>query len=551
MKVYEALARAVAAEGTNDVFSVMGDANMMWLATIAGLDGVRNHHARHEAGALAMADGYARATGRVGVATVTCGPGLTNLATSLVAAVRYRVPLVLVAGDTPMGDTNGIQSLDQVRFAEACGARVRVVSSPARALQEVATAFRIARTERVPVLLDLPMDVQEQDLPGTYAYTPAAPAESDAGTFVPSDAVLDRLAGLLASADRPVVLIGRGAVEPDARDDVERLAARIGAPVATTLLAKGAWAGRPYDLGIAGTFSSSRTSGLLADADVVLAVGASLNEFTTVNGTLFGTARVAQIVDVALPVAHPSVRVDVQAVGLAGPTVRALDALLEAGGHRATGLRTEALLARLAEPEPRDDYATGTAEPDRLDPRDVAAVIDRGLADDELVIHGAGHFWAFTIHGVGGGRSRRFLFTNGFGACGQGLPVAVGAAAGRDDVPVTCIEGDTSILMNLQELDTTARLGLPLRIVIMNDGAMGAELHKLRVRGIDGEEAVIPDADLVGAATALGLRAIRPTTLADLELALKEDPAEGPILIDVPIAREVVALSGVTVPGYH
>lgn len=550
MKVFEALARACADEGTTDVFSVMGDANMMWLATIAGLDGVRNHHARHEAGALAMADGYARATGRVGVATVTCGPGLTNLATSLVAAVRYRVPLVLVAGDTPMGDTNGIQSLDQVRFAEACGARVRVVSSAARALQEVATAFRIARTERVPVLLDLPMDVQEQDLPAPYAYTPSGGTD-DSQAFVPSEEVLDRVAGLLANADRPVILVGRGALEPDATDDIERLARRIGAPVATTLLAKGAWAGREFELGIAGTFSSSRTSGLLADADVVLAVGASLNEFTTVNGTLFGAARIAQIVDVPQPVAHPSVDVDVQAVGLAGPTVRALDALLEAGGHAAQGLRTDAVRARLSEPEPRDDYATGTAEDGRLDPRDVAAVIDRGLADDELVVHGAGHFWAFTIHGVGGGRARRFLFTNGFGACGQGLPVAVGAAAGRDDVPVTCIEGDTSILMNLQELDTTARLRLPLRIIIMNDGAMGAELHKLRVRGIDGSEAVIPDADLVGAARSLGLRAVRPASLDELELALKEDPAEGPILIDVPIAREVVALSGVTVPGYH
>jgi acetolactate synthase I/II/III large subunit len=550
MKVYEALARAFVDEGTEDVFSVMGDANMMWLSTISGLPGVRNHHARHEAGALAMADGYVRASGRIGVATVTCGPGLTNLATSLVAAVRYRCPLVLFAGDTPGGDTDGIQSLDQVRFAEACGAEARIITSPRTALAEVARAFRTARVRRVPVVLNVPMDVQEQDLPGEYAYTPL-PVPAAGEGFLPDEPTVDRLAGLLASADRPVILIGRGALEPDIRADVERLADRIGALVATTLLAKGAWGRRPWGLDVAGTFSSSSTSGLLSEADVVLAVGASLNEFTTVNGTIFGSARIAQIVDVPTPVAHGTVRVEIQAVGLAGPTVRALDAMLAAGDHRSAGLRTPATAARLAEPEPRDDYATGAAAGDELDPRDVAAVIEDGLADEELVVHGAGHFWAFTIHALSGGSARRFVFTNGFGACGQALPVAIGAVVARRDVPVTCIEGDTSLLMNLQELETAARLRLPLRIIVMNDGAMGAELHKLRIRGAPVEDAIVPDPGFVAAAEALGVRAYRPRTLEELAKALIEDVTDGPVLIDVPISRDVVALSGVTVPGYH
>jgi len=550
MKVYEALARAFVDEGTTDVFSVMGDANMMWLSTISGLAGVRNHHARHEAGALAMADGYVRAGGRVGVATVTCGPGLTNLATSLVAAVRYRCPIVLFAGDTPGGDTDGIQSLDQIRFAEACGAAARIITSPSKALAEVALAFRIARTRRIPVVLNVPMDIQELDLPGEYAHTPLPFPAADEG-FLPDERTLDRIAGLLASADRPVIVLGRGALEPDVRDDIERLADRVGALVATTLLAKGAWGRRAWGLDVAGTFSGSRTSGILSEADVVLAIGASLNEFTTVNGTLFGAARIAQIVDVPTPVAHGSVRLEAQAVGLAGPTVRALDTMLAAGEIRSTGLRTPAMAARLEIEEPRDDYATGRAADGELDPRDVAAVIEAGLADDELVVHGAGHFWAFTIHALSGGSSRRFIFTNGFGACGQALPVAVGATVARRDVPVTCIEGDTSLLMNLQELETAARLGLPLRIIVMNDGAMGAELHKLRVRGAAVEDAIVPDPGFAAAAAALGVRAYRPETLEELAKALVEDVSSGPVLIDVPISRDVVALSGVTVPGYH
>jgi thiamine pyrophosphate-dependent acetolactate synthase large subunit-like protein len=550
MKVYEALAQAFVDEGTEDVFSVMGDANMMWLSTISGLPGVRNHHARHEAGALAMADGYVRASGRVGVATVTCGPGLTNLATSLVAAVRYRCPVVLFAGDTPVGDTDGIQSLDQVRFVEACGAEARLVNSPRTALAEVARAFRTARVRRIPVVLNVPMDVQEQDLPGDYRYE-RLPIHAAGEGFLPDERTLDRLAGLLASANRPVILLGRGALEPDVRDDIERLADRVGALVATTLLAKGAWGRRPWGLDVAGTFSGSRTSGVLSEADVVLAIGASLNEFTTVNGTIFGSARVAQIVDVPTPVAHSTVRIEIQAVGLAGPTVQALDAMLSTGGHVTTGLRTSAMAERLATSEPRDDYATGRTADGELDPRDVAAVIEDGLAPDELVIHGAGHFWAFTVHALSGGDARRFIFTNGFGACGQALPVAVGATVARDDVPVTCIEGDTSLLMNLQELETAARLRLPLRIIVMNDGAMGAELHKLRVRGAAVSDAVIDDPGFVAAAEALGMRAYRPRTLEEVAKAMLEDVSHGPVLIDIPISRDIVALSGVTVPGYH
>ncbi len=550
MKIYEALAQAFVDEGTTDVFSVMGDANMMWLSTISGMSGVRNHHARHEAGALAMADGYVRASGKVGVATVTCGPGLTNLATSLVAAVRYHCPVVLFAGDTPGGDTDGIQSLDQVRFAEACGAETRIVTSPRTALAEVARAFRTARTHHVPVVLNVPMDIQEQDLPGEYAYSPLPIPAAEEG-FTPDERTLDRIAGLLANADRPVILIGRGALQPDVRDDIEMLAERVGALVATTLLAKGSWGRRAWGLDVAGTFSGSRTSGILSEADVVLAVGASLNEFTTVNGSIFGSARVAQIVDVPTPVAHGSVRLEVQAVGLAGPTIRAIGAMLAAGEHQSTGLRTPAMAGRLMVEEPRDDYATGHAADGELDPRDVAAVIEQGLADDELIVHGAGHFWAFTIHALSGGSARRFIFTNGFGACGQALPVAVGATVARRDVPVTCIEGDTSLLMNLQELETAARLALPLRIIVMNDGAMGAELHKLRVRGAPVDDSIVPDPGFAAAAEALGVRAYRPENLDELAKALTEDTSIGPVLIDVPISRDVVALSGVTVPGYH
>jgi acetolactate synthase-1/2/3 large subunit len=174
MPIYEALAQAFAAEDVDTHFTLMGDGNMHWATAMKNLDGMSTFHARHEHCACAMAMGYHLATGRVGVASVTCGPGFTQIMTALTTAARARVPLVVFAGEAPMHAKWYNQALDQPPFAAASGAHYISAHSPQRMHQYVREAFYVARHERKPVVLGVPYDLQKQPLPNLGAYQPSS-----------------------------------------------------------------------------------------------------------------------------------------------------------------------------------------------------------------------------------------------------------------------------------------------------------------------------------------------------------------------------------------
>lgn len=551
MKVYEALARAFVAEGVDTVFSLMGDANLYWLATLAGSPGVRNVHVRNEAGGVAMADGYARSTGRVGVAAVTCGPGLTNAATSLVAAVRYRCPVVLFAGATPTHDADSVQYLDQRAFVETCGAVFQPVTGVGTCLDAVRRAFHTARAREVPVVLNVPMDLQQAELDGPFEYVPSE-ASLPGPSIVPSPELLDKAAGIIASSRRPVIVVGRGTGKSDgAFPLVERLGETIGALYATTLLGKGALGTSPYMLGIAGEFADDTTSEHIRRADCVIALGASLNAFTTQDGRLFEHAAVVQVASDEQHVVAPHGRVDCYLQGDVAQTVAALLETFERAGYASPGFRAEVDGGALRAAAARRGGAPGPAgSPGTMDPRDACDVLERRLPDDAIVVQGAGHFWSFPITQLTGSTARQFIFTNGFGAVGQGLPIAIGAAIGRPDRSVVLIEGDTSIMMNLQEIDTAARHGARVLMLVMDDDAMGAELHKLQARSVDGESACVPTPDLAAVARSLGVGGDLVTTPGDLDGFLDRYDWSAPHLVDLKISRDVVHQGGILIRAY-
>lgn len=173
MKAYEAIGQSLIAEGMTDFFGLMGDGNMWLWGSLCRNPSIKAYNARHESMAVSMADGYARTTGKVGVAMVTCGPGLTQCGTSLIAAYRGRTPVVLIAGEIQPGAKNKLQSMDQRRFSEASYARFHTVTSTDNMAEEVAEAFYAARVHRVPVVLNLPMDLQEESIDWDYAYQPS------------------------------------------------------------------------------------------------------------------------------------------------------------------------------------------------------------------------------------------------------------------------------------------------------------------------------------------------------------------------------------------
>ena len=210
MKVYEAVAQGIVAEGCDKMFGLMGDANMWLWAALCAQPGVRIYSARHEAAAVSMADGYSRATGKVGVVTVTCGPGLTHAATPIIAAARHRTPLVVITGEVALRDRHNPQLFDQRAFSEACEARYLRLSSEEYAAEELREAFYMARQHGCPVVFSLPLNVQAEELKKPWSYRPSGDFLS-ARPIEPSADALDPIVQALVQAERPVIIAGRSA----------------------------------------------------------------------------------------------------------------------------------------------------------------------------------------------------------------------------------------------------------------------------------------------------------------------------------------------------
>ncbi len=481
-QVSDILAQAFAAEGTDILFTLMGDANMYWSAAMADNQGTKLIHARHEHCAVAMADGYARATGKIGVASVTCGPGYTQIMTALTMAARGSIPLVVFAGDAPIGASWYVQQIDQAPLALATGAGFVPIRTIDRALDNVREAFYLARTERRPVVLSVPLDLQKEEFPYLPDYTPSTDLVPTAQRTPPDPAIVDEVVAMIAAAERPVVIAGKGAVASGAKAALEALAEESGALLATSLLGKGLFDGSPFALDVAGTFASDLSREFFAESDLVIGVGAGLGHYTTEGGYLYPNARVVHIdtnpkgLWQGLRTADLHVRADARAAA------DAITQRMRERGVRRAGWRSNEIAARIAADSP--DNKQYAVTPGTLDPRPTVRELDAVVPKDWEVIVAGGHcanFVATHLRGRAGGKYH-FLFE--FGAIGSGLSAAIGVAAAKGDGKVLLVDGDGSIMQHIQELETIRRHGLKLLICVLNDGGYGAETHKVpRLRG--------------------------------------------------------------------
>lgn len=535
MKVYEAIAQALLTEHDGPIFGVMGDGNMSLWGALGREPRANMQSARNEAGAVAMADGYFRGSGKLGVATVTCGPGLTQVGTSLMAAARNRSPIVLITGEMPQGSKSKLQSMDQRRFVEACSTRFHSISKPDNIAEEIAEAFYVARLQRCPVVLNLPMDTQELSFDWDFDYRPST-TFLPRGNAVASEEALAPIVDALMKAERPIIIAGRGARAADARDAIVALADRVGALLATSLQAKGFFAGHEYDIGIAGTYASSPSEHLFADADFVLGVGAELGYYTTEGGLLFPSAEVARI-DIAPAPTELGVLPGLYARGDACGTVASIDTMLQSRKVQKEGFRTDATRAILgAAVEPFESPTDG------LDPRQLLRRLGASLPRNSLITCGAGHFLGFAAMHFPLPDDADMQFSLQFGAVGQTLPVAFGIGAANPKRPHIVIEGDGSLMMNLQELDTVARYKQQMVLIVWNDSGFGAEVHKLRAKGFDPSLATYASPDFVALARGMGGDGVRVDALGQLDEAVKQGLAKGGLfLVDVRVSPSMVS----------
>ena len=529
--IYEALADAFVAEGVDTHFTLMGDGNMHWVAAMQKRDGMATFSARHEHCAAAMAMGYQLATGKVGVASVTCGPGFTQIMTALTTASRGHIPLVVFAGEAPIHARWYNQALDQPPFAAACGAHYISAHSPQRMFQYVREAFYVARHERKPVVLGVPYDLQKQPLPNIGAYQPSTAVMPQLEPVPPHPHQIDALVEKLMGAKCPVVLAGRGVVQSGAAAQVEEIAERSGALLATTLLARGMFDHNPFSLGIAGGFARDIAREVGSQADLVLAFGSSLNPYTLDNGAMFPKAEVVQIDIAPLGLAHGFKAGDLHLAADAKLTAAAILQKLRAQDRTedrpAAAIRSSALARRIKD-EPAD-AAEFAVDAGTLDPRRVIAELDRVIPKDFDSVSGSGHQSYF--HSVMRGRKpENYHAIRAFGAIGSGISYAIGVAAARGNGRVALFEGDGSFLMHVQELEMVARHRLKLLFCIFNDGAYGAEIHKLRADGVDESGSVFGRTDLAAIANGFGLRGTNVTDVNQFgplfDAYLAQDQAE-------------------------
>jgi len=535
-QVSDILAQAFAAEGVDTLFTLMGDANMYWSAAMADNQQARLIHARHEHCAVAMADGYARASGKVGVASVTCGPGYTQIMTALTMAARGNAPIVVFAGDAPINAPWYMQEIDQAPLARATGAHFVPIRTIDRALDCVREAFYVARAERRPVVLSVPLDLQKEAFSGKTDYTPSTDLIPRPQVVMPDPALVDEVASMIAAAKRPVVIGGRGATWSGARQALEALAEESGALLATTLLAKGLFDGNPFAFDIAGGFSTDLGREFFAESDLVISAGAGLGHYTTDGGHLFHHAKIVQIdtnprgLWQGIRTADLHIRADARA------TAEAVARRLRERGIRRPGWRSNAVAARIAATAELPDSREFAVTPGTLDPRPAVRELDAAVPKDWDIVVAGGHCFSFAMTHFKGRPAGKYHTPLDFGAIGSGLSATIGVAVARGTDKIMLIDGDGSLYQHIQELETVRRHGLKLLICILNDGGYGAESHKFRAYGVNPEHAIHGRGDIAAIARGFGLNAATVTKTGQFDQLFHEHQrSSGSTLWDVHI----------------
>jgi acetolactate synthase I/II/III large subunit len=534
MFVFQAVADALEAAGVTTLFGLIGDANLFMVDSFVRRNEGCYISAAHEASAVMMAAGYAARSGGLGVATVTQGPGLTNTATALVESARNSSPILLVVGDTAPSNTLNQQSLDQRTFVEATGVWYSVTPSPREAAATVFRAAQLALEHSHPVVVNIPTEYQwvEVDEAQTFQAAPKAPHPTL------DEASIEAATGVIAGARRPIVLAGRGVTRSPQREAVLAFAQRIGAPLATTLRARNLYSVADGSVGIFGTLSNDVGAQVISDADCVVVFGASLNTWTTDRNALLAGKRVVHV-DCDPAKLNRNYTAETTVLGEAAAVIEALTGLLDTAEIEPTSYRrtTTATLEesqmRFAEP-PRDRITFGG----------VLQTVAESLGITPTVTFDGGRFLGEAFKYM---QSRSFasqVLTTSFGAVGLGMGAAIGAARAAPDEPTVLVTGDGGFMMNgLAELHSAIRAGLPLIVVICNDGSYGAEYDQYVNKGLDPELSLFAWPSFVALAESLGANGLSVSEVADLDPVRKAlaKPVTQCLVIDVQVKAADVA----------
>ena len=454
-------------QGIRTLAGIPGGANLPLYDALSQSQLIHHVLARHEQGAGFIAQGMARATGQTAVCFATSGPGATNILTAIADAKLDSIPLVCITGQVPQAliGTDAFQEVDTYGLSIPITKHNFLVRSAADLLEVIPAAFRIAASGRPgPVLVDVPKDVQLA--PVEFADWPAPGKPEPAPAFEP--AAVARAAEMINRAQRPVLYLGGGIIHAGAAGLATQLAEAAGLPATMTLMALGALPStHGLSLGMLGMHAARSTNYVLEEADLLIALGARFDDRAT--GKVAQFCPHAQIIHVDIDASELD-KIKTAHVGIIGDVNAVLAALLP----QVAGNPRRAWLDRVAELKRRHPLVS--CEPHELI-RQVATL----AGEDAIITTDVGQHQMWTAQAYPLNQPRQWLTSGGLGTMGFGLPAAIGAALACPDQTVVCFTGDGSLLMNIQELATAAELGVNVKVILLNNNALGLVSQQQRL----------------------------------------------------------------------
>ncbi len=540
MRAVDAILECLKAEGVDTVFGIPGGANLPTYDALYD-GGIRHVLCRHEQGAGHAAEGYARASGRVGVALATSGPGATNLVTTIADAVMDSVPTVFITGQvrTDLLGTDGFQEADVSGITMPIVKHSIMIQDPREIPMAIHQAFHIARTGRPgPVLIDVPQDlsraeinyepVDEVNLPG---YQPT----------VEGNAKQIRLAAkAMANARRPVIYAGGGVINADAAAELTELCRSDRFPVTCTLMGLGGYPA-PDDqwLGMLGMHGTRTANYAMDEADLIVAVGARFDDRIT--GKLSEFAPRAKFIHIDVDPAEISKNVPAH-IPIVGDAKKVLPKLTrEYRALETDASRLEGWWQRIHQWQDKHPLRYDDSEDSEIKPQYMIQALYEATNGDAIITSDVGQHQMWAAQWYHFNKPRHWINSGGLGTMGVGLPFAMGAQVACPDKTVVAVAGDGSLQMNIQEMTTCVLDEIPVKVFVMNNGYLGMvrQWQELfwdkRYSGVDMK--MTPDwVKLAEAYGAKGMRATDKGTLVDQMREAIETP--GPVILDVHVTKE-------------
>lgn len=540
MRAVDALMECLKAEGVEVVFGLPGGANLPTYDAFYDA-GIRHILVRHEAGGGHAAEGYAKATGRVGVSFGTSGPGATNLITPIADAMMDSVPVVFITGQvrTELIGTDGFQEADMLGMTLPIVKHSFMIQHPLEIPRAIHEAFHIARTGRPgPVLVDIPQDLSRADIPYEPVTDVRLPGYQP--TTEGNQKQIRLAAKALANARRPVLYAGGGVVNGNASQELRELAMSDRFPVTCTLMALGAFPA-PHEqwLGMLGMHGTRAANYAMDEADLIVAIGARFDDRIT--GKLSEFAPRAKFIHIDIDPAEISKNVPAH-IPIVGDAKNILPRLTsEYRALSADRGRLEEWWARIHGWQRQYPLRYEDSADTEVTPQFAVQAIHQATGGEAIVTSDVGQHQMWSAQYYDFPEPRRWINSGGLGTMGFGVPAAMGAAVGVPDRTVVAICGDGSVQMNAQELATCAQNRIPIKVIILNNGFLGMvrQWQELfwdnRYSHVDLGQ--YPDfVKLAEAYGCTGIRLTDKTTLVeDLRAAIA---TEGPVVVDVRVTRE-------------